>query len=233
MARVEAVSPLWLHILTIVSHVLQAANAAYARDIGSGIAGPSQSFSPKPAAPTPRKHQKPSDPYVNYSSAAQLGFADVEEELSVAQKALKEKEGRMGEWTFVSSPIPSSVQVKMQPEPVLAPVDVEREEREREFESNKRRRIALGMGDLYDPGEIIVLRKEGETKQEPKEEPKEEPEPEPENPFPKLFWKPIALKKAADASPPPSDTDSKPDGAAKAEETNETIPSVLSPPTDP
>ena len=211
-------------------NVSQAANAAYARDIGSGIAGPSQS-SPKPAAPTPKKPVKPSNPYANYSNAAQLGFVDVEEEHAVAQKALKESEGRIGDWTYIPSPIPSSTQAKIEPEPVLAPVDGEQEDRVWRFEGNKKRRIAIGMGDLYEPGEIVVLRKEGEAV---KEESKEEPKPESlEQAVPKLSWKPIALKKAADTVSPPTDTDSNAEGAVKTEEIDETIPTVPSPPVEP
>ncbi|KAF8342308.1 uncharacterized protein EI90DRAFT_3011806 [Cantharellus anzutake] len=184
-----------------MARVEAAANAAYAQDIGSGIAGPSKYSTAPTPAPKPKKPVKPSDPYANYSNAAQLGFVDVEGEHMEALKALKEKEGRIAE-----------------PEPEPEPTPDE-EERRWKFESNKRRRISVAMGDIYDPGEISVLRKEGEVKDEPTEEPKIEPQ---DQSLPKPAWKPIVLKKTTNAGVTPLEHK----GAEKSEEISETVPPV-------
>ena len=64
---------------------LQAAHAAMAKD---GLAVASTSSAPPPPLPKP----KPADPFANYSTAADLGFVDREEEKRKAQELLKQAE---------------------------------------------------------------------------------------------------------------------------------------------
>lgn len=78
-------------------------------------------------------------------------------------------EGRIGQWTTVAVQLPpsgsasldhESTAANQEPEPVVEDTEDTRGWR---LDGSKRRRIAIGLGDIYDPGEIKVKRKEGES----------------------------------------------------------------------
>ncbi|KAG6920240.1 hypothetical protein DXG01_005009 [Tephrocybe rancida] len=87
-----------------LARVEQAAQAAYAQDVAAGRARPgagpppvaSTSTAPKKPAP------KPSNPYVNYSTAASLGFSDPDAERIAAEAERRRTQGVAGEWEVVA-----------------------------------------------------------------------------------------------------------------------------------
>jgi WW domain-binding protein 4 len=119
----------------------------------------------KPKLPPP----KPSDPYTNYTTAASLGFTDPDVERLVAEAEVRKNEGRAGDWVTVVPPPPPLLQageaspaagVKLEHETsvgevrkrVEEPVD---EDDTRQFKMRKKT-VALGLGEIYDPGIIRV-----------------------------------------------------------------------------
>ncbi|KZV63364.1 hypothetical protein PENSPDRAFT_678016 [Peniophora sp. CONT] len=115
-----------------IARIEQAANAAYAADVGSGRAGPSNvpssSTSPPPASKPARpvaapstgilsSHVKPSAQnkappkpttrnYDNYTSAAELGIIDPDVQRRMEEAERRREEAFVGEWTVVE-PTPS------------------------------------------------------------------------------------------------------------------------------
>lgn len=120
-----------------------------------------------PASTSRSAPPKSSDPYANYSTAESLGFVDEEAERLAAEKAIRLNEGRIGEWTTVAVQLPpassSDPALVASASPPPPPVVDEDDVRGWKLEGTKRRRIAVGLGDIYDPGEIKVKKKEGET----------------------------------------------------------------------
>ena len=150
--------------------------------------------------PGPSRPSKPANPYANYSDAASLGYTDVEGDLLAAQKAIRQKEGRMGEWTYVASTIPGVDE----PTPASSTDNQTTETREWKLDKPKRRQVAIGLGDIFDPGVIKVKKRE--------DKPKEEPQPELPAPPPPT-WTPREWKHAGEAetsvgSEPPSESSS-------------------------
>lgn len=125
-----------------IARIEQAANAAYAVDVGSGRAGPStaSSSSPGPSAPKPpprpvaapstgilSSHVKPSAAnkaapkpvarnYDNYTTAAELGIIDPEVERRQAEAERRRNEAFVGEWTVVESTPSRSASAAPKPE---------------------------------------------------------------------------------------------------------------------
>lgn len=125
---------------------------------------PVASTSRAAAAPAPRTAQtRSSDPYANYSTAESLGFVDEEAQRLAAEKALRLNEGRIGEWTTVAVPLPPASSSSDAATLTPAPTVDEEDTRGWKLDGSKRRRIAVSLGDIYDPGEIKVKKKEGET----------------------------------------------------------------------
>ena len=94
--------------------VTQAAQAAFAQDVGSGLVKPgSSSRSTTPSTsiqkPTATKPSKPSDPWANYSTAASLGYTDPEEERLKAEAERRKMQGVAGEWEVVEQPTKNEV----------------------------------------------------------------------------------------------------------------------------
>ncbi|KAF9644601.1 hypothetical protein BDM02DRAFT_3150104 [Thelephora ganbajun] len=84
----------------------QAAQAAFAQDVGSGLVKPGSSsrsttLSTPVQKPTATKPSKPSDPWANYSTAASLGYTDPEEERMNAEVERRRTQGVAGEWEVV------------------------------------------------------------------------------------------------------------------------------------
>ncbi|KAG8896414.1 hypothetical protein FRB99_008898 [Tulasnella sp. 403] len=150
--------------------VEQAALAAYAKDVGLAAAAAAH---PLPSSlKAPPKQTKSGDIWANYSTAASLGIVDVEAERLAAETAVRQKEGRVGEWSTVtvipslpsgptsSAQTPPSAVTKRTREP--SPED---EDDTRRFKV--RQRAAVGLNDdIYDPGEIRVKRRETDTSTE-------------------------------------------------------------------
>jgi WW domain-binding protein 4 len=136
---------------------------------------PVASTSSGPRKPVP----KPSNPYANYSTAASLGYTDPDAERAAAEVERRRTEGVVGDWEVVASsstaaPVSSTDDASEETsEPgeavdtgtglkreAEAPVD---EEDGRQFKLRKKT-VALGLGDVYDPGLIpIKLKKKEEA----------------------------------------------------------------------
>ncbi|KAH8107996.1 hypothetical protein BXZ70DRAFT_913590 [Cristinia sonorae] len=153
-----------------MARVEQAAQAAFARDVGSGLVKPGSSSSAPPKAVAPSKPTKKSDnPYENYSTAASLGYTDPDAARREAEAERRRMEGVAGEWEVVatedssiattvdgpSSSAGPSVQTdgirSGQKRPLELATD---EEDSRTFKL--RRRTFGGLGDVYDPGLIPI-----------------------------------------------------------------------------
>ncbi|KAF8306315.1 hypothetical protein DL93DRAFT_225342 [Clavulina sp. PMI_390] len=185
-----------------LARVQKMANESYASDVAAGIAKPMTSASTSAPATSTSKAPPPksTSKYANYSTAESLGFYDEEAKRLADEKALKQNAGVIGEWTVVAPPIPSrsdagpsndyasssstppsdgrQATAEAETETSAAPAAEETDPDDvrgwrLDGPAKKRRKIAVAMGDIYDPGEIKVKRKEGE--EAPKEEaPKEE-----------------------------------------------------------
>lgn len=153
-----------------------AAQAAFAKDVSSGSARASQSevTTSKPAKPPP----KPADPFSNYTTAASLGITDPDADLKAVEQ-LKKSEGVAGEWVAVvppPPPLPTGVNqtASSSTEQIKSEVDVEAgqirkreegpvdEEDSRRFKLRKKT-VAVGLGEIYDPGIITVKARANNT----------------------------------------------------------------------
>lgn len=88
---------------------MQAAQVAFAQDVGSGLVKPGSSSrstaSPTPVQkPTATKAPRPSDPWANYTTAASLGYTDPDEERMNAEAERRRSQGVAGEWEVVEQP---------------------------------------------------------------------------------------------------------------------------------
>ena len=149
----------------------QAAQAAYARDIGAGLVTPgaSSSAAPAPAAKPKPPPPKPSDPYANYTTAASLGFTDPDVDRLFTETEHRKSEGRPGDWVTVVPPPPplpkapeTSADCVVKSEPGANVGDVRKradepvdEDDTRHFKIRKKS-AAVGLGEIYDPGIIQV-----------------------------------------------------------------------------
>lgn len=160
---------------------LQAAQAAYSEDIAAGRVKPGTGPVASTSTAAPKKPPpKPSNPFTNYSTAASLGFTDVDAERFAAETERRRTQGVAGEWEVVAN-IPPSTAPPADPEdatdekpdivggvagggePSLkreaeAPVD---EEDTRQFKLRKKT-WGGGLGDVYDPGAIPIKLKKKE-----------------------------------------------------------------------
>lgn len=154
---------------SLTQSIQQAAQAAYAKDVGVAVAEAAVASSSKPKPPPPAAKASAGDRWANYTTAASLGIVDVEGEMYAAEAQLRQKEGRVGEWSTVPiapPPLPvdpaseassSSHAPKREREPT-PPGD---EEDTRRFKV-RQKTVAVGLGaDLYDPGEIKIKKRNG------------------------------------------------------------------------
>lgn len=84
----------------------QAAQAAFAQDVGSGLVRPGSSSRPTTSStpsqkPTATKPSKPSNPWANYTTAASLGYTDPDEERIRVEMERRRTQGVAGEWEVV------------------------------------------------------------------------------------------------------------------------------------
>lgn len=145
-----------------------AAQAAFAQDVSSGSTSASRSTTASTSKPKPAS--KPADPFANYSTAQSLGITDPDAELEAAEE-LKKNEGAVGEWVSVVPP-PPPLPEKVDPAAATASSSAETEtnvvgqirkrdegsvdeEDTRQFKL-RRKTVAVGLGEIYDPGVIKV-----------------------------------------------------------------------------
>lgn len=146
----------------------------------------------------PSRPVKPADRFANYSTAASLGYTDVDAEILSAQKDLHAREGVVGEWTVVAPPIPVASSTSTPPSSRLEDDTEEARTWKLDFQQKK---AGVGLGEVYDPGVIKVKRKEGETvkKEELEDTPAATPMP---------VWTPRTWKSS---NAPETSEDTKPD----------------------
>lgn len=99
----------------------QAAQAAFAQDVGSGFVKPGSSSqsttsSTPPQKPTSAKPSKPSNPWTNYTTAASLGYTDPDEERIKAEMERRRTQGVVGEWEVVEQPTSTERKDELEPE---------------------------------------------------------------------------------------------------------------------
>ncbi|KDQ57436.1 hypothetical protein JAAARDRAFT_47417 [Jaapia argillacea MUCL 33604] len=147
-----------------MARVEQAAQAAFAQDVGAGYAkaGSSSSSAASTSAPVaPRKPPpKPSNPWQNYSTAASLGYDDPDEEKRLAEAERRRMAGIAGEWEVVAQPLPTPE------EPVVPSFEDGHDGKKRAAESGqeldtrqfklRKKTLGTGLGEIYDPGLIPV-----------------------------------------------------------------------------
>ncbi|OCH93723.1 hypothetical protein OBBRIDRAFT_724203 [Obba rivulosa] len=155
-----------------MARVEQAAQAAFARDVGAGLVKPgSSSTVPVASSSTaPKKPSNPSDPYADYSTAQSLGFTDPDAERLKAEAERRQMQGVAGEWEIVGIVEPSPSGTEEAPlQEAAPPAETSRKrEAEPELDDEDTRRFKLrkktasvGLGEIYDPGIIpIKLKKE-------------------------------------------------------------------------
>ena len=109
MARVEQVCVFDSHdpAQRLLSDI-QAAQAAYARDVGAGLVKPGSSSGvsvPKPPVST-KPTKASSNPFENYSTAESLGYTDPDAARLQAEAERRRQEGVAGDWEIVATEEP-------------------------------------------------------------------------------------------------------------------------------
>jgi len=167
----------------------RAAQSAYAQDVAAGRGGSSSLHSAAidPASRQPAasssKPKLPVSKFANYSTAASLGYTDEDAERAAALVEQRSKEGTVGAWEAVVPPPPplpvpddgiktvggtdeAEVDVKPKPPPDDPQID-ENDFRTFKVRQRKATFLGKGLGALYDPGEIIVKKKQKFEEPEP------------------------------------------------------------------
>ena len=131
MARVEQVfvSLSYIYYQDLLTFSTQAAQAAFARDVGAGLVKPGSSSTSAPSKPAPPRQapKASSNPYDNYSTASSLGYTDPDLERANAEAERRKTQGVAGEWQVVATeePAPQGDDVPQnlgeQPAPVATP----------------------------------------------------------------------------------------------------------------
>ncbi|KIO18822.1 hypothetical protein M407DRAFT_246377 [Tulasnella calospora MUT 4182] len=175
-----------------------AATAAYAKDVGMDAASAALASSSASKPPPPPKKPAPSgDKWANYSTAASLGFVDEEADRLAAEAATRQKEGIAGEWSTVTivPSAPPQAESSTTAATSSTPAKRERSPTPEDPEDTRRfkvrqKMVSVGLGgDLYDPGEIRIKKREDGTKIiRPKVE-------EPTNATPVPQWKPTQWRR--------------------------------------
>ncbi|KAH9942473.1 uncharacterized protein BXZ73DRAFT_97882 [Epithele typhae] len=166
-----------------MARIERAANAAYADDVAGGRArGDSSSRASSSAAAAaaagpsqPKPKPKPSNPYTNYSTAESLGYVDPELERAEAEAARRQTEGLAGEWqVFDVAPPPADAaegeaqaQAQVGDKRLAEAVPLLEDEESGRTWKLRRKTAGVGLGELYDPGELPIKLKA--KKEEPVE----------------------------------------------------------------
>ena len=206
MARVELVSPRsHLSVLPFIINLYttQAAQAAFTQDVGAGIAKatPRAPIASTPAGPR-KPPQKPSNPYTNYSTPASLGYSDPDVDRLQIEADTRRSQGIAGGWEVVvppptpshpisddvapsasfTSPVGIDGTLKREADPALDAED------SRHFKLRKKT-MSAGLGEIYDPGMIILKKKDPPVKREDLPEPTAQSDPAPRPKWTKVQWK--------------------------------------------
>ena len=146
----------------------EGAQAAYAQDIGSGVARPSSSSEPSTSAPARKPPPKPSsNRFENYSTAASLGLSDPDAERIAAIALQKRMEGIAGQWEYVESSSSRSSPQDATTDAVLGKRPADNDDDDTRHFKLRKRNMEIGLGKIYDPGAITIKPKK---KEEPVEE---------------------------------------------------------------
>ncbi|KAF8629191.1 hypothetical protein AX17_005776 [Amanita inopinata Kibby_2008] len=147
-----------------LARVEQAAQAAFAQDVGAGHARPVSS-SASVSAPAPRKPPpKPSNPYADYTTAASLGYTDPDVERAAAEAERRRTQGVAGEWQIVTSPPPVAPAPEAEPTSDTSSTQVPAK-REAETPADddhvhhfklRKKVVGTGLTEIYDPGVIPI-----------------------------------------------------------------------------
>lgn len=150
-----------MHIISIVYSALtsyQAAQAAFAVDVGAGFARQSTAQPSTSAAP-PKPKPKPSNLFADYSTAASLGYTDPDAERIALEAQRRRSEGVAGNWEVVEpTPTQDTESSSSEVAGVKRPADDLSSEDSRQFQLRKRT-LDTGLGRIYDPGAIPIKRK--------------------------------------------------------------------------
>jgi len=156
-----------------MARVEQAAQIAFAQDVGAGRAKLSSGPTPSTSAPARKPPPKPSNPYTNYSTAKSLGYDDPDAERLAAEAERRRMQGVAGDWEMVtpasSDATPSGSSSEAGIKRSAEALD---EEESREFKLRKKT-AGTGLGQIYDPGAISIKlkKKEEPVDSEPVQQP--------------------------------------------------------------
>jgi WW domain-binding protein 4 len=105
---------------------------------------------PKPAASKPSTS---GGVYANYTTAKDLGIAQEEEQRAAEALAVQQSQGVVGQWEVVDVPRPSASSDATIPQKRFHQED---EDEEGEGFRIKKKKLAVGLGEIYDPGKIVL-----------------------------------------------------------------------------
>lgn len=140
---------------------------------GSSSASAAARSAPEAKKPVPR----PSNPYADYTTAANLGITDPDEERRQAEAERRRTQGVAGDWEFISivdpaAPVGEGAGHAVVVAPEAGPSAGMKREAEAipEFEDTRtfklrRKTVGGGLGDIYDPG-LIPIKVKKETASE-------------------------------------------------------------------
>ncbi|KAJ7132802.1 hypothetical protein C8R43DRAFT_1206457 [Mycena crocata] len=144
--------------------VEQAAQIAFAQDVGAGRAKLSSGPAPSASVPARKPPPKPSNPYTNYSTAKSLGYDDPDAERLAAEAERRRMQGVAGEWEMVASS--SSEAARIGETGIKRSAEALDEGESREFKLRKKT-MGTGLGEIWDPGAISIPLKRKEEPAEP------------------------------------------------------------------
>ncbi|KAG7446353.1 uncharacterized protein BT62DRAFT_931801 [Guyanagaster necrorhizus] len=146
-----------------MARVEQAAQAAFAVDVGAGFARqstaqPSTSAAPPKSKPKPKP--KPSNLFADYSTASSLGYTDPDAERILLEAQRRRSEGIAGNWEVVEPTPPQDTESSSsQVAGVKHPADDHASKDDSRHFQLRKRTLDAGLGQIYDPGAIPIKRK--------------------------------------------------------------------------
>ncbi|KAF9527296.1 hypothetical protein CPB83DRAFT_399937 [Crepidotus variabilis] len=151
-----------------MKRVEQAAAAAFAGDVSSGLAKASSGPTPVASRSAPKPIAKSSNPYANYSTAESLGYTDPDAERLAAELEARRTQGVAGQWETVEM-TPQPIATDQEEEAIGFKRAADGPPPEEDMRSYKLQKKTLqGLGDVYDPDAIPIKIKKREP---PPEEP--------------------------------------------------------------
>lgn len=145
--------------------------------MSSGLVSASSSTGAGPSKPNTssavsqeKKPEKPTSPFSNYSTAQSLGYTDPDAERLAAEAERRRTQGLVGEWETVAPPpppLPGQIGDVAAKETIADEISAGKRQADegvgdvddvRHFKVRKRT-LALGLGELWDPGDIPIILK--------------------------------------------------------------------------